>query len=91
MSYVLCVLNLQSQSYRLTEDIRKPTIGTTSLSADEPVSTFFMKDERDTIVLQHLFPWFMVALGGTAVHRGNSSFTVNTGTRKMGKTGLFHS
>ena len=50
-----------------------------------------MKDESGTVVLQHLLLWFMVALGGTAVHRGNSFFMVNTGTRKLAKTGLFHS
>lgn len=91
MSYILCFLNLQSQSYKLAEDIRKPAVGATSLSADEPVSTFFVEDERGTVVLQHLLLWFMVALGGTAMHRGSFSFVVNTGTRKLGKNGLSHS
>lgn len=91
MSYILCFLNLQSKSYRLAEDIRKPTIGTSSLSADEPVSTFLMKDERGIVVLPHVSLWFMVALGGTAVRKGNSSFMVKTGTGKLGKTGLFPS
>lgn len=90
-SCVLCFLNLQSKSYNLSEDIRKTTVGTTSLSADEPVSTSLMKDERGTVVLQHLLLWLMVALGHTAVRIGSSSFMVNAGTRKLGKTGLFHS
>lgn len=91
MSCVLCSLNLQSKSYNLSEDIRKTTVGTTSLSADEPVSTSLVKDERGTVVLQHLLLWLMVALGHTAVRIGSSSFMVNTGTRKLGKTGWFHS
>ncbi|KAI1243615.1 hypothetical protein IHE44_0001248 [Lamprotornis superbus] len=48
-----------SQSYKLTEEIRKPAIGATSLSADEPVRTSFVEDERGTVVLQHLWLWFM--------------------------------
>lgn len=84
MSYVSCFLNLQSKSYKLADDIRKPTVGATSLSADEPVSTFLMKDERGTVVLQHLLLWFMVALGGAAVHEGNSSSMGKTGTGKLG-------
>lgn len=91
MTYTLCFLNLQSQSYKLTEDIWKPAIGATSLSAEEPVSTLFVEDEGGTGVLQHLFLRFMVALGGTAMHRGSFSFVVNTGARKLGKNGLFHS
>jgi len=61
------------------------------LAADEPVSAFFMKDERGTVVVQHMLLWFVVAVAGTAVHKGNSSFMVKTGTGKLGKTGLFHS
>lgn len=53
MSYTLCFLNLQSQSYKLEEDIRKPAIGATSLSAEQPVRTS-VEDERGIVVLQHL-------------------------------------
>lgn len=71
VSYVLCFLNLQSKSYSLAEDVRKPAVGSTSLSADEPVSTRFVKGERGTVLLQHVSLWFMVAVGGTAVHKGS--------------------
>lgn len=53
MSYTLCFLNLQSQSYKLEEDIRKLAIGATSLSAEQPVRTS-VEDERGIVVLQHL-------------------------------------
>lgn len=88
MSYILCFLNLQSKSYNIPEDKREPTIGTRSLSTDEPVSTLFTKDERGTVVLQHTLQGFMVALGGTAVHKGSSSSVIKISTSKAG---LFHS
>lgn len=91
MSHTLCFLNLQSQTYKLTEDIRKPAVGAASLSADEPVRTSFVEDARGTVVLQHLLLWFMVALGDSAMHRGSFSFVVNAGARKLGKNELFHS
>lgn len=88
MSYVLCFLNLQSKSYNLPEDKREPTVGTTSLSTDKPVSSLFTKDERGTVVSQHTLQRFMVALGGTAVHKGSSSSVIKISTSKAG---LFHS
>lgn len=85
--FIYCFLNLQSKSYNLTEDIRKPAIGSTSLSADEPVSTLFNQGWKGHhAVAAHV----AVVSGGCespAVHKGNFSVKVKTGTGKLGKTG----
>lgn len=89
VSYALCFLNLQSKSYNLPDDVRKPTVGTTNLSADKPVSTLFLKTERGTVVLQHV----AVVYGGFGRHCSAQRWLLfrRLALVKLDNTGLFQS